>query len=86
MRIREKHSVPMEDVVYRSKKSGEHHTKKNVVGVTGSPSAVNKFTFDTVHFKGPTKLENFIYTSLSSLGGLAIGIITYLNFIRPLVK
>lgn len=82
----EKHDVPMEKVLNRSKKNGEHYSKRNVVGTMGFPSGENKFTFDTVFFRTPGKLERIIYTSLSTLGGLAVGIITYFNFIRPLIK
>lgn len=86
MRIREEHNVPMERVVYRSKKSGEHHMRKNVVGTVGNPSSLNAFTYDTVHFKGPTELENLIFSSLSSLGGIVIGLYTYFELIQPLLK
>jgi hypothetical protein len=56
--------------------------KRNVVDAVGIPTPENGYTFSSALLTVPTKAEKIVYTSLATLGGIVIGLVTYLQFIR----
>lgn len=78
-------NVPIEEAMKRNK-DGNLVNRKGIVLKKGFPTPQNDYTYSAVHYKIPTKIEKFIYTSLATLGGVATGLITYFKLIQPLIS